>query len=79
MTVVLIRRGEEKHRETHGEDYDSRGRVWSDKSRSAGNHRKLGRGKEGFFLSNFRGSMVLGRLDFRLLASRAVRENVSAV
>lgn len=79
MTVVLIGRGEEKRRETHGEDYDSRGRVWSDTSRPAGNHQKLGRGREGFFLRNFRGSMVPGRLDFRLLASRAVRENVSAV
>lgn len=41
--------------------------------RSAGNHQKLGGGKEGFFPRAFRGGKAL-HLDFGLLASRAMRE-----
>ena len=63
-----------------GQLREDRGRLWSDAptiqemSRIAYNVQKLGRGKEGFFLRNFIGSIGSGDTLISNLASRTVRE-----
>ena len=49
------------------------------KLRIARTHHNLGRGKEGIFLRHFRAAWPYPHLDFKLLASRTLRKEISVV